>query len=304
MVVFTISDNKLLNFANRKEIVMERRILGKTGESLSIVGFGGIVAAKVTQKEANDFVAEAIDSGINYFDVAPTYFDAEDRLGPALEDGRRQQVFLACKTEDRTKEGSRRLLEQSLKKLKTDYFDLYQFHAVTSLEDVGKIFGVGGAMETFLKAKQEGLIKHIGFSAHSEEAAMALIDRFEFDSVLFPINWVNIFNSNFGPKVIEKAKSTGMGVLALKGMAKTTLTQGKENKYPKAWYEAIDDQELASLAYRFTLSQPITAAVPPGDIEHLRWAINAVRNFKLVTADEIKYLKEKAIGLKSLFPLK
>lgn len=282
---------------------MERRELGKTGERLSLVGFGGIVAAKVTQKEADYYVGEAIDTGINYFDVAPTYYDAEDRMGPALE-GKRQNIFLACKTEDRTKAGAKALLEQSLRKLKTDYFDLYQLHAVTTLQDVEKIFGNDGAMETFLKAKQEGLIKHIGFSAHSEEAALALIDKFDFDSVLFPINWVNIFNSNFGPKVIEKAKGKGMGILALKGMAKTSLTEGKVNKYPKGWYEAIDDKELASLAYRFTLSQTITAAVPPGDIEHLRWAIEAVKDFKPVTAEEIEYLKNKATGLKSLFPLK
>jgi predicted aldo/keto reductase-like oxidoreductase len=282
---------------------MERRELGKTGERLSIVGFGGIVAAKVTQKEADYYVGEAIDNGINYFDVAPTYYDAEDRMGPALE-GKRQNIFLACKTEDRTKAGARTLLEQSLRKLKTDYFDLYQMHAVTTLEDVEKIFGIDGAMETFLKAKQEGLIKHIGFSAHSEEAALALMDKFDFDSVLFPINWVNIFNSNFGPMVIEKAKGKGMGILALKGMAKTSLTEGKENKYPKGWYEAIDDKELASVAYRFTLSQTITAAVPPGDIEHLRWAIEAVKDFRPVTAEEIEYLKKKASGLKSLFPLK
>jgi predicted aldo/keto reductase-like oxidoreductase len=282
---------------------MERRELGKTGEKLSIVGFGGIVAAKVTQKEADYYVGEAIDNGINYFDVAPTYYDAEDRMGPALE-GKRQNIFLACKTEDRTKEGARLLLEQSLRKLKTDYFDLYQMHAVTTLEDVEKIFGIDGAMETFLKAKQEGLIKHIGFSAHSEEAALALMDKFDFESVLFPINWVNIFNSNFGPKVIEKAKVKGMGILALKGMAKTSLSEGKINKYPKGWYEAIDDKELASVAYRFTLSQTITAAVPPGDIEHLRWAIEAAKDFKPVTAEEIEYLKKNASGLKSLFPLK
>jgi hypothetical protein len=95
-----------------------------------------------------------------------------------------------------------------------------------------------------------------------------------------------------------------MGILALKGMAKTSLSEGKVNKYPKGWYEAIDDKELASVAYRFTLSQTITAAVPPGDIEHLRWAIEAVKDFKPVTAEEIEYLKKKASGLKSLFPLK
>jgi predicted aldo/keto reductase-like oxidoreductase len=281
---------------------VERRILGKTGEELSIVGFGGIIAAKVTQEEANNYTAEAIDAGVNYFDVAPTYFDAEDRLGPALK-GKREKVFLACKTEDRTKEGSRTLLEQSLKKLNTDYFDLYQLHAVTSLEDVEKIFSKDGAIETFIKAKQQGYIRNIGFSAHSEEAALALIDRFDFVSALFPVNWVNILNSNFGPAVIKKAQEKGMGILALKGMARTVLNREKENKYPKAWYEAIDDRELAKLAFIYTLSQGITAAVPPGDIEHFRWAVEAVQNFKPVTDEEEQYLREKAKYIKSLFPL-
>lgn len=281
---------------------MERRILGKTGEELSIVGFGGIIAAQVTQEEANNYAAEAIDAGVNYFDVAPTYFNAEDRLGPALK-GKREKVFLACKTEDRTKEGSRALLEQSLKKLNTDYFDLYQLHAVATLEDVEKIFSKDGAIETFIKAKQQGYIRNIGFSAHSEEAALALIDRFDFVSALFPINWVNILNSNFGPAVIKKAQEKGMGILALKGMARTVLNKDKENKYPKAWYEAIDDKELAKLAFRYTLSQGITAAVPPGDIEHFRWALEAVKDFKPVTAEEVQYLKEKSKNIKSLFPL-
>jgi predicted aldo/keto reductase-like oxidoreductase len=280
---------------------MEKRILGKTGERLSVVGFGGIIAAQVSQQEADNYVAEAIDYGVNYFDVAPTYFDAEDRLGPALK-GRRQNVFLACKTEDRTKEGSRRLLEQSLKKLNTDYFDLYQLHAVKSLAEVEAIFSSEGAMETFLKAKQEGLIRNIGFSAHSEEAALALIDRFDFVSTLFPINWVNILNSNFGPKVMQRAKEKGMGILALKGMAKTELDKTKENKYPKAWYETIEDKELAQLAFRYTLSHDITAAVPPGDIEHFRWAVEVVKDFKPVTEDEVNILKEASKGVISLFP--
>lgn len=282
---------------------MEKRVLGKTGEKLSIIGFGGIIVSGETQQDANSYVAEAIDSGVNYFDVAPTYGNAQDKLGPALV-GKRNDIFLACKTENRTKDGARKLLEESLKTLKTDYFDLYQLHAVATTEDVEKIFGPNGAFETFLKAKQEGLIKHIGFSAHSEEAAIALMDKFDFDSILFPVNWVNIINSGFGPKIINKAKEKEMGILAIKAMAKTSLEEGVVNKYPKGWYEAIDDKELAILACRYTLSQPVTAAIPPGDIEHFRWAIEAARDFKPVTEEEINVLKEKCKGIKSLFPLK
>ena len=282
---------------------MKKRVLGRTGENLSVVGFGGIIVSAETQQDANNYVAEAIDSGINYFDVAPTYGNAQDKLGSALV-GKRNDIILACKTENRTKDGARALLEESLKILKTDYFDLYQLHAVTTTEDVEKIFGVNGAFETFLKAKKQGLIKHIGFSAHSEEAAIALMDRFDFDSILFPVNWVNIINSDFGPKVIAKAKEKEMGILAIKAMAKTKLEEDVVNKYPKGWYEAIDDKELAKLAYRYTLSQPITAAIPPGDIEHFRWAVEVARDFKPVTEEEINILAQKCKGMKSLFPLK
>ena len=281
---------------------MEKRLLGKTGEMLSIIGFGGIVVAEEEQKDANYYVDEAIDSGINYFDVAPTYMDAEDKLGPALE-GKRNNIFLACKTENRTKEGSEALLKQSLKKLKTDHFDLYQLHAMSTMEDVEKVFSADGAMETFLKAKRDGIIRHIGFSAHSEEVALALMDRYDFDSILLPVNWVNLFNSGFGKEALKKAEEKGMGRLALKAMAKTSLAEGAEKKYSKPWYEPIDDEELAILALRFTLSQSITAAIPPGDIRLFRWALKAGRNFTPVTEEEVNHLKAIAKDIKSLFPL-
>ena len=281
--------------------LMEKRILGQTGEYLSIVGFGGIIVAEVNQSDANNYVAEAIDAGVNYFDVAPTYSDAEDHLGPALV-GKRNGIFLACKTENRSKKGSEDLLHKSLKKLKTDHFNLYQLHAVTTLEDVEQIFSSDGAIETLLKAKKEGLIKHIGFSAHSEEAALMLMDRYDFDSILFPINWVNIFNANFAPKVIQVAKSKGMGILALKAMAKTNWAEGATKKYPKAWYEPIEDEQLAKLAYRYTLSQGITAAIPPGYIEFFRWAVESAQNFRAITPDEENQLKTLANGINPIFP--
>jgi predicted aldo/keto reductase-like oxidoreductase len=280
---------------------MEKRLLGKTGEMLSIIGFGGIVVAEEEQKDANYYVDEAIDSGINYFDVAPTYMDAEDKLGPALE-GKRNNIFLACKTENRTKAGSEALLKQSLKKLKTDHFDLYQFHAMSTMEDVEKIFSADGAMETFLRAKRDGIIRHIGFSAHSEEVALALMERFDFDSMLLPINWVNFFNSGFGKEALQKAEEKGMGRLAIKAMAKTSLKEGAERKYSKPWYDPVDDEELAALALRFTLSQPITAAIPPGDAKLFRWALKTGRNFTPITEEETNRLRDIAKDIKALFP--
>ena len=117
---------------------IEKRSLGRTGEMLSMIGFGGIVVKDATPEEASSVVKLAIDSGINYFDVAPSYGDAEIKLGPALEPYRRN-IFLACKTGKRTKAEARIELEQSLKNLRTDHLDLYQFHAVTTLADVDTV---------------------------------------------------------------------------------------------------------------------------------------------------------------------
>ena len=279
---------------------MQKRVLGKTGEMLSILGFGGIIVSQETQNDADDYVAFAIDRGVNYFDVAPSYSNAEDRLGHAIK-GKRNSIFLACKAEERTRDGARTQLEQSLKKLGTDHFDLYQFHGVSSMDEAEKILGPDGALETFVKAKEEGLIKYIGFSAHSQEAALKLMDSFDFDTVLFPVNWVNIFNSDFGIKVLDHAEEKGMGRLAIKSMAETLWKDGEKRTYPKAWYRPIDDENLASLALRFTLSKHITAAIPPGDIKHFKWALKTAENFIPMTKAEEDILREKAKGLVPIF---
>jgi aryl-alcohol dehydrogenase-like predicted oxidoreductase len=273
---------------------IEKRSLGKTGEMLSIIGFGGIVVKDATPEESSSLVKLAIDSGINYFDVAPSYGDAEIKLGPALEPYRKG-VFLACKTGERTSAGARAELEQSLKHLRTDHFDLYQHHAVTSLEDVDTIMGPGGAMETFIEARKEGKIRFIGFSAHSVEAAMALMEHFDFDTILFPINYAIWNSGNFGPQVIARAQEKKMGILALKAMAKGPWPQDADrSKYPKCWYEPLINPEDIKMGLRFTLSHPVTAAVPPGEAELFKIALNLRYDLKPLKKADIKIIKEKA----------
>jgi aryl-alcohol dehydrogenase-like predicted oxidoreductase len=280
---------------------VEKRSLGRTGEMLSMIGFGGIIVKDATPAESSDAVKLAIDSGVNYFDVAPTYGDAEIKLGPALEPYRKG-VFLACKTTERGRDGARKELEQSLKNLRTDHFDLYQFHAVTTPEDVEKIFAPGGAMETYQEARKEGKIRYLGFSAHSVEAAMAMMDRYDFDTILFPINYVTWNAGNFGPQVLEKAHQKKMGILALKSMAKSPLPKGVENQeYPKCWYEPLITPEDIKMGLSFTLSHPVTSALTPGDIRLFRTALNVSSSIKPLTDDEIKVIKGKALANQPLF---
>lgn len=280
---------------------MEKRHLGKTGQALSVIGFGGIVVMDETPSTAKRLVAQAIDRGINYFDVAPSYGNAEERLGPALKPYRKS-AFLACKTMERSKEGASVEMRQSLKRLHTDYFDLYQLHALITLEEVDQALGPGGAMEALLEAREKGLVRFIGFSAHSEEAALALLDRFEFDSVLFPFNWVCWHQGNFGPRVLEKAQEKGVGILGLKALAKRKWNECEERKWPKCWYAPVDNPEEASLALRFVLSKPLTAAVSPGHAELLWWACEAAEHFEPLCEDEATQLARLSEGLDPIFP--
>jgi predicted aldo/keto reductase-like oxidoreductase len=279
---------------------LEKRSLGKTGEKLSILGFGGIVVMDATPEQASVRVKEAIDYGVNYFDVAPSYGNAEIMLGPALEPFRRD-VFLACKTTQREKDGSRKELEQSLKNLRTDHFDLYQLHAVTTLKDVDTIFRKGGAMETFLEAREEGKVRFLGFSAHSVEAALELIKRFEFDTILFPLNFASWYAGNFGPLVLEKAREKGMGILALKAMARRPWQEGAAKTVPKTWYEPLTDPLEANEGLRFTLSHPVTAAIPPGDEKLFSLALRLAIDFKPMDNNEIEGIKIKGQNTEPIF---
>lgn len=280
---------------------LEKRALGKTGEMLSMIGFGGIVVMNATPSDASELVKLAIDSGVNYFDVAPSYGDAEIKLGPALEPYRKN-VFLACKTGKRKRDDSRAELEQSLKNLRTDHFDLYQHHAVTNLEDVETILGPGGAMETFIEAKKEGKIRFAGFSAHSVEAAMALMNGYDFDTILFPFNYLTWYSGNFGPQVLDRAQEKKMGILALKAMAKGPWQEDADrSKYPKCWYEPLITKEDIRMGLRFTLSHPITAAVPPGEPELFKTALSLRNDLKPLKDAEVAEIKKKAAAGVPLF---
>lgn len=274
----------------------------KDGIELSIIGFGGIVVCGNEQAEADRIVASAIDRGVNYFDVAPSYWDgeAEIKLGNALR-GRRDGIFLACKTERRDGPGARAELERSLERAHTDRFDLYQFHAVTTRADVEAILAPGGAGETFRKAREEGKVRYLGASCHSAEAALALIEAFPLDSILFPINYVCWTNGNFGPQVVAAAKEKGVARLALKALAHTPWAEGEERAVPKCWYRPVGDEEAARNSLYFTLSQPITAAIPPGDEKLFHLALDLASGFRPLDDAARKAVQASAEGIEPIF---
>ena len=282
---------------------LPQRDYGKKGVKLSLVGFGGIIVMNAESDHASRTVAQAVERGVNYFDVAPSYGNAEERLGPALET-HRKNCFLACKTGQREAAKAKEELAKSLERLRTDYFDLYQLHGITDLHnDVDVAFGIGGAMEVLIAAKRSGRARHLGFSAHSVEAALAAMDRYDFDSILLPINFATFYAGNFGPTVLAKAKEKGLSVLALKAMARQKWPDDapERQQYPKCWYQPLTDPKEQELALRFTLSQPITAALPPGE-EALFWrAVEIAGAFKPLTEEETGQVKVMAEKLDPIF---
>jgi aryl-alcohol dehydrogenase-like predicted oxidoreductase len=273
----------------------------RDGIQLSILGLGGMLLVNMEQSTVDKIVSETLQRGINYFDVAPFYGDgaAEQKMGAALASCR-NSIFLACKTLERSAKGAQAELEQSLRHLRTNHFDLYQFHSLSDVGEVDEIFSPGGAMETFLKARKQGKIRYIGFSAHSVDAALAMLDRFQFDSILFPVNFICYARGNFGPQVMAKAKEMGVARLAIKAMAHGPWKRGEKHKYPNCWYRPIEDKDLARQALRFTLSEGVTAAVPPGDERLFRMALELAPDLPPLTATEREKLLASAKGLRPL----
>ncbi len=282
---------------------LPRRILGRTGEKVSVVGFPGLALVHGNQDEGTASLHKAFDQGMNYFDVAPAYGDgdAEIKMGIGLQGIERSEIFLACKTKMRDKDGAREELERSLKRLKTDHFDLYQMHCLVTPDEVKQALGPGGAIETFLKAKEEGKVRYFGFSAHTTKAALAALNGFKFDTVMFPISFVDYFEMGFGKPVIDLANEQGVGILAIKGMSMGAWPRGAQRSR-QWWYRTTETQADVELALRFVWSQTgVVSAIPPSWFDLLDKAIEAGRAIRPVTEAETLKLREMAKDCQALF---
>jgi aryl-alcohol dehydrogenase-like predicted oxidoreductase len=282
---------------------MEKRRLGKTGQMSSIVTFGGAALWLVSQAEANAGIEMAIQHGINHIDVAPQYGQAEMRLGPWLEK-HRAGIFLACKTMERTKIKAWESIKQSLKTLRVDHFDLFQFHGVDDLETLTKVLGHGGALEAVLEAKQQGLIRFIGITGHRPKIIIEAMNRFDFDTVLFPVNRgmaAHPNDSNDFNTLLQVAHKHDVGTIAIKAIAKSHWEQPM-HMY-KTWYVPFEEQNDIDKSLWYTLSQDITTAALPGDLRLWPMVINAAERFSPMNAQKQVEAVSEVIQYASLFPL-
>ncbi|MGB6421299.1 MAG: aldo/keto reductase, partial [Anaerolineales bacterium] len=178
---------------------MEKRRLGRTGHLSTVAIFGAAAFWDVDQSEADQIMELVISHGINHIDVAPSYGLAEVRLCPWLS-RERDRFFVGCKTMERSKEGASMEMRQSLDRLNIDHFDLYQIHAVTNLEELDAVTRPGGALEAIIEAREAGLTRSIGITGHGVDAPALFLEairRFDFDTVLFPLNFIQYGDSTF-----------------------------------------------------------------------------------------------------------
>ncbi|MFP4580355.1 MAG: aldo/keto reductase [Candidatus Sumerlaeia bacterium] len=293
--------------AEESDEPMPRRQLGKTGEMVSVIGFGGMLMVHNGAKRGAELVSNAVDRGVTYFDVAPTYgsnHEAEKKLGPALKPYR-DKVFLSCKTKERSREGAQAEIEGSLKRLQTDHFDLYLLHSIKNPKrDVERAMDEGGAMEAILEAQKAGKIRYIGFSSHSVAAAKAALETKKFDVIMHPINFVSHYKNGFDKEPVQMAKEQDMGIMALKSMVYGAWQNGVNwgnRKYKKTWYLPIDEVAVMTLAMRWTLGQGVTSLIPSGQDELFEMAMNIASKDAELTDEEATKLEKIASETKPLF---
>ena len=283
---------------------MEKRRFGRTGHMSTVVIFGAAAISNVSQAEADRAIELALQHGVNHIDVAPSYGEAELRLGPWMS-SIRKDVFLGCKTLERSKEGARTELHRSLERLQTDHFDLYQLHAVNDLDELNKALAPGGALEAIVEARDEGLVRYIGITGHGLQAPGVFIEalkRFDFDSVLFPINFVLYANPSYrrdAESLLALAAERDIGTMVIKAIAKGPWDD-RPHTYT-TWYEPFDDQAHVDRCVWFALSQPITGLCSVGDTKLLPLFLDAAERYRPLSPAEQAELIAEANAFQPLF---
>ena len=283
---------------------MLKRRFGRSGHMSTIAIFGGAAFYEISQEEADRVMEQVIEAGINHIDIAPSYGQAEERVGPWMP-RERERFFLGCKTMERTKEGAWNELRQSLKRMQTKNFDLYQCHAITTMEELDSVTMKGGALEAFEEARREGLIKHIGITGHGVNAPEIYIEalmRFDFDSVLFPLNFVQMGNPEYrrhAKELISVCRAKDVGSMIIKNVTKGPW--GEKKKTATTWYEPFDDMEIIQKAVNFALSYEVTGLCTPGDTRILPMVIQACENFTEMDHEEMEQMIESGKEYEPLF---
>lgn len=263
---------------------MLQRKLGKLNHMSSVVMFGAASLGNVTQEEADQSIKFALENGINHFDTAASYGEAELRMGHLMSTYR-DQIFLATKTGERTKAKAKEQIYRSLERLQVDHVDLLQLHAVNDMDELNKCLGTGGAIEAAIEAKEEGVIKAIGITGHGHLAPkihLEALNRYPFETVLTPLNFrlysMPEYRESFD-ELLKETQKREVPLRVIKAIAKRPWEPMVAKSYA-TWYEPFDEQKIIDACVHFVLSfEGIAGFASAGDIRLLPKTVDAVKRY-------------------------
>ena len=285
---------------------MQQRRLGRLGHQSSVLIYGAAALGEADQDTADASIRLALNAGINHFDVAASYGDAELRLGPWMPEIR-DRIFLATKTGLRDRDEAWAQINRSLERLQTDHVDLIPVHAVGDLPELDLVTRPGGSLEAVVRAREEGLAGAVGITGHGHDAPathLEALTRFPFDTVLSPINWVLAQDPAYlaaYEALVAEVQAQDAGLMIIKSAARRNWPEPVEHTYT-TWYEPFDDQDRITAAVAWVLSHPeVTGIATPGDVRLLPLVIEAERHLDELTRDEAGTVLARADAYSSPF---
>ena len=285
---------------------MQQRRLGRLGHQSSVLIYGAAALGEADQDTADASIRLALDAGINHFDVAASYGDAELRLGPWMPEIR-DRIFLATKTGLRDRDDAWAQINASLERLRTDHVDLIQIHAVGDLAELDRVTRPGGSLEAAVRARDEGLAGAVGITGHGHEAPAThteALARFPFDTVLSPLNWVLAQDPAYlaaYQALAAEVQAQDAGLMIIKSAARRNWPEPVEHTYT-TWYEPFDDQDRITAAVTWVLSHPeVTGIATPGDVRLLPLVVQAERRLGEIGLAEAEELLGHATDYSSPF---
>jgi len=262
--------------------MIDRAPFGNTGHMSTRILFGAAALGSVSQADADSTLDLLLEYGINHIDTAASYGDAELRIGPWMP-RYRDRFFLATKTGERTYEGAMRELENSRKRLRSDVIDLWQMHVLVTEEEWQTALGKDGALRAFKEAREKGWVRFLGVTGHGIQTPdfhRRSLERFPFDSVIFPWNYPMSMNREY-TKSVEALRTVcrekKVAMQTIKSICRRPWPEGGQNR--DTWYEPLEAQESISTAIAYVLSNPDYFLNSAGDIHILPRVLKGAADF-------------------------
>ena len=284
--------------------MIPKKHFGRTGHESTRLIFGGAALYAVTQAEADATLELLFKYGINHIDTAASYGEAELRIGPWMR-RYRAQFFLATKTEERTRLKARESLHRSLELLQTDHVDLFQLHNLSTQSEWEIALGPGGALEAFVEAREEGLVRFIGITGHGTDIARLhreALERFDFDSVLLPYNYAMLQNPSYASDFIELVRTCEQRNVAVQTIKSLTRAPWGDKPHTRStWYRPLEDQADIDLAVHWVLGEPAVFLNSVADIQLLPSVLDAVERFQSRPSNDEMQALVNRVNLEPLF---